>query len=158
MTQRTETLAAAFEQAAGTLLAATEGLSDAAWGIAPRGEARTAGQIAYHMAEVYHNVASFMQMAVVGQPLPPLTMERIHGANAEQAARYAGASRAGALDLLRQNSAAAAALVRTLSDVQLDTRTEFLGHPLTVEDLVRHALVGHTEEHLASIRAAGVST
>ena len=54
MTQRNDALATAFEQVASRLLTVAEGLSDAAWGVAPAGEARTAGQIVYHMAEVYH--------------------------------------------------------------------------------------------------------
>lgn len=157
MTQRSETLAAAFEHVAGTLIATTEGLSDAAWAMAPAGEARTAGQIAYHMADVYHNVSGFIRLALQGQPLPPLTLERIHSLNAEQAERAAGAGRARAVDLLRQTSAAIAVLVRSLSDAQLNTRTEFLGHPMTVEHLVQHALVGHTEEHLASITTVAAS-
>jgi uncharacterized damage-inducible protein DinB len=157
MMQRNEALATAFEQVASRLLTAAEGLSDAAWGVAPAGEARTAGQIAYHMAEVYHNVSGFIQLAVAGQPLPALTMEGLHGLNADQAARYADAGRKGALEMLRQNGAAAAAMLRTLSDAQLDTRTEFLGHPFTVESLVQNALVAHTEEHLASIQGAVAS-
>jgi len=157
MTQRNETLATAFEQVAGHILTVADGLSDAAWGVAPAGEARTAGQIAYHTAEVYHNVSGFIQMAVSGQPLPALTMESIHGFNAEQATRYAGAGRAGALAMLRQNGTATAALLRTLSDTQLDTGAEFLGHLFTVESLAQNGLVGHAEEHLASIRDAAAS-
>lgn len=157
MTKRSETLAMAFEQVANRFLTATEGLSDVAWGVAPAAEARTAGQIAYHMAEVYHNVSSFIQLAVAGQPLPALTMEDIHGSNAEQAARHAGAGREGALAMLRQNSAATTATLRGLSDDQLDTDTAFLGHPMTVESLAQNALVGHTEEHLASIHDAAAS-
>jgi hypothetical protein len=158
MTQRNETLATAFEQVAGRILTVAEGLSDAAWGVAPAGEARTAGQIAYHTAEVYHNVSSFIQMALGGQPLPPLTMEIIHNINAEQAARYASAGREGALEMLRQNGAATAAMLRTLSDAQLDTGTEFLGHPMTVEGLAQNGLVAHAEEHLASIQAASAAS
>jgi len=157
MTQRNETLATAFEQVAGHILTVADGLSDAAWGVAPAGEARTAGQIAYHTAEVYHNVSGFIQMAVSGQPLPALTMESIHGFNAEQATRYAGTGRAGALAMLRQNGTATAALLRTLSDTQLDTGAEFLGHLFTVESLAQNGLVGHAEEHLASIRDAAAS-
>jgi uncharacterized damage-inducible protein DinB len=153
MMHRNETLATAFEEAAGSLLAAAEGLSEAAWNVVPAGEARTAGQIAYHMAEVYHNINGFIQMAVRGHPLPRLSMEGIHGFNAEQAARYAGASRERALDMLRQNGAATAALVRTLSDGDLDTRTEFLGLPMTVEGLIQNSLVGHAKEHGNSIKA-----
>lgn len=154
MTQRNEALATAFEHVAGRILTVADNLSDTAWDVTPPGEVRTAGQIAYHTAEVYHNVSGFIQMAVGGQPLPPWTMEIIHGLNAEQAARYAGAGREGALAMLRQNGTATAALLRTLSDAQLDTRTEFFGHPMTVEDLAQNALVGHATEHLASIEAA----
>jgi DinB superfamily len=158
MTQRNEALATALEHVAGRILTVAEGLSDTAWDVVPPGEARTAGQIAYHTAEVYHNVSGFIQMALGGQPLPPLTMEIIHGFNAEQAARYAGAGREGALEMLRQNGTATAAMLRTLSDAQLDTRTEFLGHPMTVESLAQNGLVGHAEEHLTSIKAAVAST
>ena len=157
MTQRNETLATMFEQVAGRILTVAESLSDAAWGVAPPGEARTAGQIAYHTAEVYHNVSSFIQLAVDGQPLPALTMEIIHGFNAEQAARYAGAGRAAALELLRQNGTAPAALLRGLSDAQLDTGIEFLGQPMTVGSLAQNGLVAHAEEHLASMQAAAAA-
>jgi hypothetical protein len=126
-------------------------------GVAPTGEARTAAQIAYHMAEVYHNVSGFIQMVVCGQPLPALTMEIIHGVNAEQAARYAGAGRAGGLEMLRQNGAATAAMLRTLHDAQLDTSTAFLGHSMTVEGLAQNGLVAHAEEHLASIQSAATA-
>ena len=106
MTQRTEALAAAFEQAANRIVLAVEGLSDEAWDTAPAGEQRSASQIAYHMAEVYQNVGDWILQAAAGQQLPPLTMEDIHSMNAEQAERYASAGRARALDLLRHNHAA----------------------------------------------------
>ena len=154
MTQRTEALAAAFEQAANRIVLAVEGLSDQAWETAPAGEQRSASQIAYHMAEVYQNVGDWILQAAARQQLPPLTMEDIHSMNAEQAARYASAGRARAVDLLRHNSAATAAVLRSLSDAQLDTRTVFVGFPLTVEGIAQNALVHHTDEHLASIQAA----
>ena len=157
MTQRNETLATAFEQVAGRILTVADGLSDAAWGVVPAGEARTAGQITYHMAEIYHNFNGLIQLAVDGQPLPVLTLEIVHGLNAEEATRYAGASRAGSLELLRQNSAATTTLLRSLSDAQLDTGTEFFGHRMTVESLAQNGLVAHSEEHLASIRGAAAS-
>lgn len=109
------------------------------------------------MAEVYQNVSGFVQLAVAGQPLPDLTMEIIHGVNAEQVARYAGVGRVGALELLRQNGVATTALLRTLSDAQLDTGTEFFGHPTTVESLAQNGLVGHAEEHLASMQDAAAA-
>jgi hypothetical protein len=157
MTQRSEALVTAFEQVARRIMTAAESLSDAAWDVVPAGEARTAGQIAHHMANVYRNVGGFIQLAVAGQPLPVLTIEDIHTSNAEQAAHATGVARVGILELLRQNSADAIALLRTLNDTQLDTATVFLGYPMTVEGLAQNALVGHTEEHLASIQRAAAS-
>ena len=157
MTQRNEALATAFEQVVRRIVTTAAGMSDAAWDVVPAGEARTASQIAYHMAKVYHNVSGFMQLAVAGQPLPALTMERIHNLNAEQAPHSVGVGRAGTLEMLRQNGADTAALLRTLSDAQLDTATVFLGHPMTVERLAQNGLVGHTEEHLASIQRAAAA-
>jgi hypothetical protein len=61
------------------------------------------------------------------------------------------------MELLRQNGAATAAMLRTLSDAQLDTGTEFLGHPITVGGLAQNGLVAHAEEHLASIQAAAAA-
>jgi hypothetical protein len=157
MAQRTEALATAFEQVARRIVTAAESMSDAVWDVVPAGEARTAGQIVHHMASVYRNVGGFIQLAVAGQPLPGLTIEDIHDRNAEQAARATGVGRAETLELLRQNGADTAALLRTLSDAQLDTATVFLGYPMTVEILAQNALVGHTEEHLASIQSAAAS-
>lgn len=157
MTPRNEPLATAFEQVAGRVLTAVGGLSDAAWGVTPAGEARTAGQIAYHLAEMYHYFSGLIQLAVDGQPLPALTMDIIHNVNAERAAYYADASRAGALELLRQYGAATTAMLRTLSDTQLDTGTEFVGNMLTLEQLVENGLVAHAEEHLVSIQRAAAS-
>lgn len=154
MTQRTDALAAAVEQAASRIASAVEGLSDEAWATAPAGEQRTASQIARHMAEVYQNVGGWIQQAAAGQPLPALTMDDIHRSNAEQAARSAPAERAVVAALLRHNSAAVAAVLRALSDAQLDTDTVFVGFPLTVEGIAQNALVHHTDEHLASIQAA----
>lgn len=59
--------------------------------------------------------------------------------------------------MVRLNASSTAAVLRTLSDAQLDTHTAFLGHPMTVERLVQNALVGHSKEHLASIQSAAAS-
>lgn len=154
---RTENLATAFEQATNRIATVAEGLSDTAWNATPAGEARTAGQIAYHMAEVYTTVSGLIQLAVAGQPLPALTAEIIDGINAEEATRCASVGREGVLKMLRRNGITIGAMLRTLSDAQLDTSTVFFGYSMTVEDLARNALVGHTEEHLRSIQDAAIS-
>jgi hypothetical protein len=92
-------------------------------------------------------------MAEDRQPLPSLTMENIHGFNAEQVARYAGVGREAALELLRQNAIATADMLRNLSNAQLDIGTVFLGHSMTVASLAQNALVAHAEEHLARIQS-----
>jgi hypothetical protein len=157
MTQRTERLATAFEQVAGRILAVVDGMSDAAWDVIPAGEERTAGQIAYHMAEIYDTFSGLIQMALAGQPLPSLNMEIVHGINAKQAEGYAGAGRAGAQAMLRQKGTVTASLLRSLSEDQLGTTTVFFGHPMTVESLAQSGLVAHAEEHLASIQRAAAT-
>jgi hypothetical protein len=65
--------------------------------------------------------------------------------------------RADALELLRRNSAATTALLRSLSNDQLDTSTEFFGRPTTVQELAQNALVGHTGEHLVGIQGVAAA-
>jgi hypothetical protein len=153
MTQRSETVAAAFETVASSILSTVVGLDEAQWERLPAGEQRTVGQLAYHVAEMYTGVTGFIQMAANGQPLPPMTMEAIDGFNAEQAARYAGAGKDGALELLRQNGNQAAAILRGLTEAQLDTTTVTFGQMVTVEAMAQYSLIAHAQEHLASMQS-----
>jgi hypothetical protein len=79
--------------------------------------------------------------------------------NAKHAQEYAGCTLAQTLALHQKNAAAAAALVRGLSDADLARSAPVhTGAPaMSVEQIVNGILINHINEHLGSIRAT-VST
>jgi hypothetical protein len=77
--------------------------------------------------------------------------------NAGHAKEQAAVTKTAALDLLRRNSAAAAAAIRALSDAQLDraaTVSLNFDAPLTCQFMLEDHAVRHSYHHLARIRAA----
>jgi hypothetical protein len=78
-------------------------------------------------------------------------MNRNHGTE------HHDVGQAEAIELLRRNSAAAEAAIRTLSDEQLDraaTVSLYDGAPLTCQFVLEDHAVRHSYHHLALIRAA----
>jgi hypothetical protein len=77
--------------------------------------------------------------------------------NAAHAKEFDGVTKEEALELLRRNSAAAAAAIRTLSDEELDRAAAVslnANAPLTCQFLLEDHAVRHSYHHLARIRAA----
>jgi hypothetical protein len=74
--------------------------------------------------------------------------------NAKHAKDYAHCTKAETIELLKTGAAAAAAVVRGLSDDQLAKRGTVLtdAPPMTAEQLVNGALIAHIDEHFSSIR------
>ena len=73
--------------------------------------------------------------------------------NAEHARSIDGVTKEAALDLLRRNSAAAAAAIRALSDEQLDqaaTVSLNADAPLTCQFILEDHAVRHSYHHLAA--------
>ncbi len=154
---RSEELTAKFEAANEQVIAAVESCSDAQWGAISAAEQWSAGVVAHHIAMGYSGILGFAQMIATGQTLPPLTTEMIDGMNAEHAQQFAKVTKAETLDLLRTNGSAAAAMLRGLSDEQLDqtASSPVLGpEPVSTQQMIEGALFGGTQEHLASFRQA----
>jgi hypothetical protein len=88
-------------------------------------------------------------------PLPGLTMEMIHANNAMHAKAQAGVTKAETLALLKANGEKTSALVRGLSDTELDRSASVLaGMPaMTAAQAIEGILINHVHEHLGSIRA-----
>jgi hypothetical protein len=83
-----------------------------------------------------------------------LSAEFIDANNARHARQFANVGKQETLALLRENRAALARSIRNLDDAQLErTMVTFDGHGMSVADMVQGAMIGHTQEHLASIRA-----
>ena len=74
--------------------------------------------------------------------------------NAQHAREFAGCTKPETIALHKKGAAAAAAAVRGLSDTELaKTGTVFTGiPPMSAEEMVKRALLGHVDEHLGSIR------
>ena len=78
----------------------------------------------------------------------------INQGNAEHAKNYANCTKAETIDLLRKGSAAAATMIRGLSDNQLAKKGMVMAGapPMTAEQLITAALLNHIDEHFGSIR------
>jgi hypothetical protein len=156
--KRAEVLAERLEHGARMLLALASSLTDAEWQlpISPR-DGRSIGVVVHHVASVYPVEIQLAQTLAAGKPVTGVTMEDIHAMNAEHARAYSAVGKAVALDLLKKNSAAAAAAVRTLSDAELSTGAPaslYFDAPLTSQFMLEDHAVRHSYHHLARIRAA----
>jgi hypothetical protein len=84
-------------------------------------------------------------------------MDDIHAMNAKHAAEHAAVTKTAALELLRANSAMAAAAIRALSDEQLTnaaTVSLYGDAPLTCQFFLEDHPVRHSYHHLARLKRA----
>ena len=154
MSGKADALATQFEQASKTFISNIEQLSDKDWQSKTLPEGWTVAATAHHVAVSPPPIASMAQAAATGGPMPPITMDILNQMNAEHAKNFSGVSREETIALLRDNTKAAAAVVRGLSDEQLAGKAMLpLGMELTAEQIVQNVLVGHLVGHGESIAA-----
>lgn len=156
MSERAAALATTFEQANDALIAAVEGCTDEqvrqicdaeGWSIAVAG---------HHVAASYGSLGGLAQLLAKGQELPAITMDMIHAANAQHAEEFASIGRDETLAELRTQGADAAALVRGLTDEQLDRSAPMAfasGASWSTADIIERILIGHPLDHAKSIQA-----
>ena len=158
MTTRTEQLASRLEQGAKALAEFAEQLSDAQWRKPLPGDGRSIGVVIHHVATVYPIELDLARTVASGKPIVGVTYDdAIKNMNAKHAADNAKAMKKDTLDLLRRNSAAAAAAVRAFSDAELDRAAPVSLNsdaPLTAQFVLEDHAVRHSYHHLAKIRAA----
>lgn len=154
MSTRAQALATRFEEANSEVIRAVETCSDAQWGTKTHGEGWTVGVVAHHVAQGHPEVAGLAEMVATGKPLPPVTWEMIHQGNAAHANEHAHCTKAETLTLLRGNGAAAARMVRSLTDEQLARSASLMGNTMTAEQVIEGILIHHPQDHLKSIKAA----
>lgn len=155
MATRAEQFATQFETVNNDLIATVAGCTDEQWRQPCVDEDRTVGVVAHHVAAVYPAFAGIVKALATGETLPPRSsMEVVHRSNAQHARDYAAAGQPETLAALRVNGAAIAQQLRRLGDEQLDrTAGGFGERELRVAQVVEWVVIGHTREHLASIRA-----
>jgi uncharacterized damage-inducible protein DinB len=157
MSERAESLAEQFEAVNGELIAAVEAASDEDWKRTCQGEGWSVAVTAHHIASSNNAVAGFVQAIATGQQIPPITMEMIDQGNAQHALEYANCSREETLELLRDGGAQTVKRLRGLSDEQLDRTAVFAAMDnaeLSAQQFAEMILIGHSKQHLQSIRDA----
>ena len=155
MSARAEALAKRFEGRAAELGHTIERLTDADWKKVTSAEKWSVGVTAHHVAGGHEAIAGIVKAVAGGQSMPPLTMKMLDEMNAKHAVEHANCTKAEALALNRTGAVAAAAMVRGLSDAALDrSGTVLTGMPaMTAQQFIEGVLIGHIDEHLATIRA-----
>jgi len=157
MAAKGEALAKQFEAKVQEATTVLEKLSDADWKKKTSGEQWTVGVVAHHVAGGHEGISGIIKTVASGQSMPGgFTMDQLHEMNAKHAQEFANATKAETLALHKKGAAAAAAVVRGLSDADLArSGTVLTGMPaMTVEQIVTNILINHVDEHFRSIRTA----
>lgn len=155
--RRADALAGRLEQGARSLEAAAAALTDREWQAIIPGDGRTVGVVVHHVASIYPLEIELAQALAAGKPIAGVTWAAVHELNARHALENRAVTKEAAIDLLRRNSAAAAAAIRALSDAELDAAAPVslnADAPLTCQFFLEDHAVRHSYHHLARIRAA----
>jgi hypothetical protein len=155
--KRANDLAIRLEEGAKALASLAEGLTSSEWVSRVPHDGRPFGVVVHHVASMYPLEVQLAQAIAAGNAIERVTWEEVDKINARHAAEFAGVSKEEALDLLRRNSAAAAAAIRALSDAELDravTVSLYGDAPLTCQFFLEDHAVRHSYHHLAKIRRA----
>jgi hypothetical protein len=149
-----EALAKQFETRAQEATAVLEKLSDADWKKVTDAEKWSVGVTAHHVAGAHEGIAGIVQAVVAGQSMGNFTMDMLHERNAKHAKEHANCTKAETIALHKKNAAAAAAVVRGLSDEQLAKSGTVLtgAPPMSAEQVVTGILINHVDEHFGSIK------
>jgi hypothetical protein len=149
-----EALAKQFETKAQEATAVLEKLNDADWKKVTDAEKWTVGVAAHHVAGSHEGITSIIQAVASGQSMGNFTMDMLHEMNAKHAKEHANCTKAETIALHKKNAAAAAAVVRGLSDDQLaKSGTVLSGAPaMSAEQVVTGILINHIDDHFGSIK------
>ena len=155
MGARGEELAKKFEAKSSDATAVFERLSDGDWKKVTAAEKWSVGVTAHHIAASHETLGGLIKALADGKGGPNIPLDAIHGMNAKHAQDHAGCTRAETIALHKKNVAATAALVRGLSDEQLERSGSVIsGLPvMSAGQLAGGLLCGHIDEHLGSIKA-----
>jgi DinB family protein len=154
---RATALADRLEQGASALASLASSLTDSEWQTRLPRDGRKVGVVVHHVASVYPIEISLAQTLAAGKPVEGVTMNGIHEMNAGHAKDNDAITKEAAVELLRKNSAAAAAAIRSMNDAELDSAAPaslYEDAPITCQFMLEDHAVRHSYHHLALIRAA----
>lgn len=156
MSRRTEALANSLEEGARALAAFAYTLTEEQWQTRLPHDGRKVGVVVHHVAIVYPLEIQFARSVAAGTP-DGITGDAVNEMNAGHAQKYDAISKDEALELLANNSTAAAAAIRTLTDEELDrvAPVPLYGNArVTCQFILEDHAVRHSYHHLARIKAA----
>ena len=156
MGARAEALADQFEQANQAVIDCVLGNQNGDFGVACPAEGWTAAALGAHIGMGHAGILDGLVKRVVnGEDIPPFKLSDFDEGNAKFASENAAMPHEQIVALLRENGAAAADYVRSLSDEDLDrtTTAPVMGdQPVTAQQVIEWVLIGHTREHGQSLR------
>jgi hypothetical protein len=154
MGTRSEALAKQFEAKVQEAVAVIEKLSDADWKKVTEAEHWTVGVTAHHLASAFEPVAGIVTAITSEQSRGNFTRAMLDEMNARHAQEHANCTKVETIALLKRGAAAAAAVVRGLTDDQLaKSGTVFTDvPPMTAEQIITSGLITHIDGHFGSIR------
>jgi len=115
MRPRANALAVRLEEGARALSVLANALTDAEWQTRVPKDGRRIGVVVHHVATMYPLEIQLAQTLAGGKAVAGVTWDAVHEINAAHAKEFDAVTKQAALDLLRTNSAAAAAAIRALS-------------------------------------------
>ena len=157
MSKRSEALADRLEQGAAALADFAAALTEDEWKTRTPKDGRKVGVIVNHVATVYPLEIELAQTVARGETVTGVTADVINKMNADHATANDGVSKEQTLELLRQNSAAAAAAIRALSDEELDQAVPvslYSDATVTCQFVLEDHAVRHSSHHLARLKSA----
>jgi hypothetical protein len=154
MSERARELAMGFDRVAEEFAGEIEGISDDQWRLDCVEEGRTVAALAHHVAWAYEVEIDAFAAIAEGRAPRTMTREALNEANAEHGQRFVDCDKVETVELLRRNAAKASAIVRGLTDEQLERRGAYVGeHIASVDWWIERILIGHPGMHLPAIRA-----
>jgi hypothetical protein len=154
--KRANALANRIEQGADALATFAESLSDVEWQMIVPGEDRAVGILVHHIASMYSVELDLARELASGKPIAGVTWDAVDQMNAEHAQEHTEVDQQETIDLLRQNSKAAAERVRAFTNEELDkaaTVSLNADAPLTAQFFIEDYALRHSFHHLAEMRA-----
>ena len=154
MGAKSEALAKQFEAKVQEATGVLDTISEADWKKTTAAEKWTVGVVAHHVAGGHEVISGIAKTVAAGQSMPNFTMSMLDDMNAKHAQEFAGCTKAETVALHKKNAAAAAEVVRGLSDADLArSGTVLTGMPpMTAEQIVTNILINHIDDHFGSIR------
>jgi len=155
--RRAEALASTLEKGAASLVAFAESLNDSDWKTAVPHDGRKIGVVVHHVGTVYPLEVALAQKLAGGGVIDDVTWDMVHEMNAKHAGEHDAVTKTEAIALVRQNSVAAAAAIRAMSDAELDRiapNSMYGNAPLSCQFFLEDHAVRHSFHHLAKVRAA----